>query len=579
MFRQAVLLLSALLISLPLHAQIGPMNYQGRLLDNAGVPVTGSHTFKVRIYDDPVLSTGKMYEEQHAGINVNDGVYQFLISEGSNLYGTWDINLWNDNNLYLEVEVDGETLAPRQRLAAAPFAFQANLALTTNNALALGGRSAEDYDNILADICVSSQGKWLDLAESCLGIGASFPGPSKVDWSTLSSDSDFTNIDLSRADISGIDFIGVDFSGSIFSGTTFSASSLDSTDLSKTTWDGAINTDTSVHNLDLYTVLNGATLQNMDLTYIGFTDVSVVNGLSVGNISACPDSNPFGWVCREMYAASGNWFMAGPGANLAAGSAASSFRFGSSYLDVERGALVGTDLSNAIFVGNVISQDFLNTNLTNANFDYTLLKNANIENATIDGTTFRNAILDKVTIRGTGIFDDANFHEAELNYVQIQKDATNLTFTNATLNNTSLFNLQQNGNDTLDGGNFQKAVLENVTIKGVASGALDFSNARFYNGFEIEDIDQAGATVTMTGTGFFGGTFSGDFETISFTNVVFDDVEFDYLDLCQAAFTNEMLDVTWGRVECPDGYNSNGINCVTSHWTPTGNPSLCNNYP
>ena len=38
---------------------IGPMNYQGRLLDNAGIPVTGSYNFVVKIYNDPTTGTLK----------------------------------------------------------------------------------------------------------------------------------------------------------------------------------------------------------------------------------------------------------------------------------------------------------------------------------------------------------------------------------------------------------------------------------------------------------------------------------------------------------------------------------------
>ena len=52
---------------------VGPMNYQGRLLDNQGIPVTGNYTFTVRIYNDPVSGTLK-YSEVHNNVAVNDGV-------------------------------------------------------------------------------------------------------------------------------------------------------------------------------------------------------------------------------------------------------------------------------------------------------------------------------------------------------------------------------------------------------------------------------------------------------------------------------------------------------------------------
>src|SRR6478736_272553 len=131
------------------------MNYQGRLLDNVGVPVTGSYNFIVRIYDAPTGGTLKFSEQQNS-IAVNDGVYSFLVSTGTSPTGSWDINLWNTPTLYLEIEVNSQTLAPRHLLASTPFAFQANLALTTNNALALGGKSA---GNVLQDICTAGKGK------------------------------------------------------------------------------------------------------------------------------------------------------------------------------------------------------------------------------------------------------------------------------------------------------------------------------------------------------------------------------------------------------------------------------------
>src|SRR6478609_3727878 len=99
---------------------IGPMNYQGRLLDNAGIPLTGSYNFKVRIYD--ALSGGTLkFSEQQNNIAVDDGVYSFLVSTGTSPTGTWDINLWNTPSLYLEIEVNSQTLSPRHLLASTRF--------------------------------------------------------------------------------------------------------------------------------------------------------------------------------------------------------------------------------------------------------------------------------------------------------------------------------------------------------------------------------------------------------------------------------------------------------------------------
>src|SRR5690606_37285041 len=218
---------------------------------NAGVPVTGSYNFVARVYDAASGGTLK-YQENHNSIAVDDGVYAFLVGTQIKTGGdsTWSVELWHCCSvLFLEIVVNGETPSPRHPLDAAPFAFQSTLALTTNNALTLGGKSSAWFDSTLEAICVSSKGKWLELANGgagdCLGIGTSFPGPTLVNWNTLTASSDFKNLDLTRANISGINFSGANLTGTLFKETTYSVQGMSGANLTSTQWDAAIATDVS----------------------------------------------------------------------------------------------------------------------------------------------------------------------------------------------------------------------------------------------------------------------------------------------------------------------------------------------
>ena len=70
----AICLLSVTTLATP----IGPMNYQGRLLNDNGIPVTGVYSINVRIFDASVGGV-QLYYEEHSSVFVNDGVYSFRV--------------------------------------------------------------------------------------------------------------------------------------------------------------------------------------------------------------------------------------------------------------------------------------------------------------------------------------------------------------------------------------------------------------------------------------------------------------------------------------------------------------------
>src|SRR5690606_31642822 len=93
--KPVVKIFGALLLSLsvPVLAATPPawVNFQGRLLDDGGVPVTQSDmAFVVKIWSDPAstLPANLKYSESHT-VNVDDGVYSFPIGSGTPLSGVY----------------------------------------------------------------------------------------------------------------------------------------------------------------------------------------------------------------------------------------------------------------------------------------------------------------------------------------------------------------------------------------------------------------------------------------------------------------------------------------------------------
>lgn len=113
------------------------VNYQGRLLDNNGIPVTQDNMdFVVKIWSDSTstLPANLKYSESHT-VNVDDGVYSFPIGSGTPISGIYGGSLYADNSvLWLEITVESETLSPRHRLLSAPYTNH------SGNSEALGGQ-------------------------------------------------------------------------------------------------------------------------------------------------------------------------------------------------------------------------------------------------------------------------------------------------------------------------------------------------------------------------------------------------------------------------------------------------------
>lgn len=141
------------------------VNYQGVLTDSADAPLNATVGIAIRIYDDATAGT-LLYSESHSGVMVINGLFSLSLGGGLPTLGTFDASLFATGGRWLEVEVDGETLAPRQAFLSVPYAANADtLDGLDSSAFALGEdlasevaglQSQLDQEITAADLAVDS---------------------------------------------------------------------------------------------------------------------------------------------------------------------------------------------------------------------------------------------------------------------------------------------------------------------------------------------------------------------------------------------------------------------------------------
>ena len=113
-------LLLLVLLAAPAAATVpGEVDYQGLLLDSGGTPVNGAVDMSFEIFDAPTGGSSQ-WSESHVDVQVVDGVYDVTLGQTVPLTAA----LLAGGSLYLEIEVEGETLSPRERLVAVPYALR-----------------------------------------------------------------------------------------------------------------------------------------------------------------------------------------------------------------------------------------------------------------------------------------------------------------------------------------------------------------------------------------------------------------------------------------------------------------------
>ena len=131
------------------------ITYQGNLRES-GVLITGTKSMTFRIFDDPAAGA-LLWNSVAADVTLSTGVFRVVL-EPAGL--DWEKTLW------LEIEVDGTTLSPREELTAAPYAVNALLhsgKRYTSGAAAPGSPSPGDlwYDSGAAQLMFYNGGTWV----------------------------------------------------------------------------------------------------------------------------------------------------------------------------------------------------------------------------------------------------------------------------------------------------------------------------------------------------------------------------------------------------------------------------------
>lgn len=98
------------------------VNYQGRLADALGNPLTGTYTMTFALYDAPAGGSPVWGPETHEAVEVSQGL--FSVGLGSLTGGGIPPSAWYGDR-YLEIAVAGEVLSPRELLRSVPIAGMA----------------------------------------------------------------------------------------------------------------------------------------------------------------------------------------------------------------------------------------------------------------------------------------------------------------------------------------------------------------------------------------------------------------------------------------------------------------------
>jgi hypothetical protein len=100
------------------------INYQGKLTDDEGNPLTGNYDLNFKIYNAP-SGGDKRWEENHLSVLVTDGVFSVILGSQSG-----GIQLDFSEAYWLEVMVGTETISPRRQLTSVGYSYRAQKADT-----------------------------------------------------------------------------------------------------------------------------------------------------------------------------------------------------------------------------------------------------------------------------------------------------------------------------------------------------------------------------------------------------------------------------------------------------------------
>jgi hypothetical protein len=141
-----LLLFFLLLFAQASHAIPPLVSYQGKVNDSAGEALTGTYQMIFRLYD--FEASAPMWAEQQT-VNITGGIYTVYLGAGANIVGGGlAAALFSAGDRWLEVEIQGEVLSPRQQLSSVVYAFraeEADHAMTADDADTLDGLDSTQF--------------------------------------------------------------------------------------------------------------------------------------------------------------------------------------------------------------------------------------------------------------------------------------------------------------------------------------------------------------------------------------------------------------------------------------------------
>jgi len=176
-----LVLCTFLFVAVSVQAVPNLINYQGVLTDSGGTPLNQDVSITFRLFDAATAGTAAWSETQT--VTVSNGVYSVQLGQSTPLAGVdFTVDYW------LEVEVGGEILTPRQALTSVPYAMTAataeNVNLNSNFTLGTQWISADGDDE---GLFVSDSGH--------VGVGTATPVASLSvaggEWDVATTEGDF----------------------------------------------------------------------------------------------------------------------------------------------------------------------------------------------------------------------------------------------------------------------------------------------------------------------------------------------------------------------------------------------------
>ncbi len=137
----AVLVLLSL-VAMAIFAQSVPglINYQGRLLDDAGQPLNGDTLdLHFTMLDGDTPGSGLLWGETHTNVVVENGLYGVILGSINPI----PASALSGSTVFMEIEVEGQILLPRQRLTSVAYSINSGM---------VGGYARSDIDALIAGL-------------------------------------------------------------------------------------------------------------------------------------------------------------------------------------------------------------------------------------------------------------------------------------------------------------------------------------------------------------------------------------------------------------------------------------------